>query len=420
MLKLGIVFACLLFWAVSGSATIRLDCPEHTRQEETQLHKGIEAHCTLGDGTRQGPWGGWFPSGQRAIAGYYENGRLHGIETEWYDATELSGWRRFRARLRLPRRHRKEWSRGKLHGQVIEWDIRGRVLERSTWHRGEFVSYTHRKDSVARDAQLGRPFATGRKPKGCFGREYYPGLLSVMMGEPAEGYSGYEVLYGSNKDCRREELPCRSYSHAQLSDILGQEIEGYATSARFAVVGCRTGEDQRRYTAADETRWRKQSAVHRDTGVIALLSDMHGVWCGRSTRIERNFESSREIRIEFIEGDPERAALATDTWNRVSGGPMGEPGYVMSSLLIPMPRSATDPSRATNGQDLSAKTSMHFKAVSVHTNVGGYALSMDPGGFVIKHSGRAYRMSQDCEGFWVPSDPDLRAYDTATGQNEAP
>ena len=420
MLKIGIAFAFLLFLAGSGSAEIRLDCPEHTRPEERPLHKRIEVHCTLGDGTRQGPWGGWFPSGQRAVAGYYENGRLHGTETEWYDATELSGWQGFRARFRLPRRHQKEWSRGKLHGEVIEWDIRGRVLQRSTWHRGEFVGYTHPRGSAAKDAQLGRPFATRRKPKGCFAREYYPSLLRVMMGEPTDGYSGYEVLYGTNKDCRREELPCRSYSHAELSDIMGREIDGYATSARFAVVSCRTGEDQRRHTAVAELMWRKQSAVYRDPGVIALLSDMHGVWCGRSTRIQHNFESNREIRIEFIQGDPERAALATDTWNRVPGGPVGEPGYVMSSLLIPMPRSGVDSSPAINGQDLSPTTTMHFKAVSVHANVGGYALSKDPEGFVIKHGGRAYPMSQDCEGFWVPPDPDLSAYDTAPGQDEAP
>ena len=149
------VLAALLFLAGSGFAQIGLDCPEHTRQEVVHLKKGIEAYCTLGDGAHQGPWGGWFPSGQRAISGYYEDGQLHGIETEWFDAAELSGWRRFQSRFKLPRRYRKNWSRGKLHGKLTEWDIRGNILEQSTWHRGEFVSYTRPKGSALEDRQLG-------------------------------------------------------------------------------------------------------------------------------------------------------------------------------------------------------------------------------------------------------------------------
>lgn len=415
-----ILFALFPFCASTGAAEIHLDCPAHTALELKELSKGVEAYCVLGDGTRHGPWSGWFPDGQRAIAGYYENGRLHGIETEWYDAAGLSGWQRFRARFRLPRRRQSEWSRGKLHGEVIDWDLRGRVLQRSTWHRGEFAGYFHPKGTVTKDSHLGRPFAALHKPKGCFERKYYPSLLRTMMGKPVEGYSGYEVLYGTNKDCNREELPCGSYSHTQLSDILGQKIEGFSDSARFAVTTCRTREDQRRHTAAEELKWRKRSAVYQDPGVVAFLSDMHGVWCGRSTRIQNNFESSREVRIEFIEGDPERAALVTDTWNRVPGGPVGEPGYVMSSLLIPMPRSGFDVSSVARGQDVPPATQMHFKAVSVHNNAGGYALSMDSGGFALKHRGRTYPMSQDCGDFWAPSDPDLTTYDSDPGQDEAP
>ena len=49
---------------------------------------------------------------------------------------------------------------------------------------------------------------------------------------------------------------------------------------------------------------------------------------------------------------------------------------------------------------------MHFKAVSVHDNAGGYALSFDADGFVMKHSGRSYPLSQDCSDFWAPADPD--------------
>ena len=258
------VFALLPCWAASGIAEVSLDCPAQTSLEVKQLHKGVEAYCVLGDGTRHGPWGGWFPDGQRAIEGYYENSRLHGSETEWYSAAELSGWQGLRARLRLPRRRQSEWSRGKLHGEVIDWDIRGRVLQRSTWHRGEFVAYVHPRGTAAQDSQLGRPFAALHKPKGCFDRKYYPSLLQTMMGEPVEGYSGYAILYGTNKNCGREERPCGSYSYAQLSDILGQEIEGFADSARFAVTTCRTREDERRYTAAEELKWRKRSAVHLD------------------------------------------------------------------------------------------------------------------------------------------------------------
>ena len=127
---------------------------------------------------------------------------------------------------------------------------------------------------------------------------------------------------------------------------------------------------------------------------------MHGVWCGRSTRIQQNHEWHRELRIEFVEGDPERVALATDTWNRVPGGPMGETGYVISSLLIPMPRSG--------GQGAAPAARMHFKAVSAHDNVGGYGLSLESGGVVIRHGDHAYPMSQDCRGFWTPggSEPD--------------
>ena len=127
-----LLLAVLPFWTANGFAEISLDCPEQTALETKQLRKGVEAYCVLGDGTRHGPWGGWFPDGQRAIAGHYENSRLHGTETEWYDASDLSGWQGFRSRFKLPRRRQSEWSRGKLHGEVIDWDVRGRVLQRST------------------------------------------------------------------------------------------------------------------------------------------------------------------------------------------------------------------------------------------------------------------------------------------------
>lgn len=415
-----ILLILLPIWSIAGSAEIRLDCPAQTEREVKQLRKGVEAYCVLGDGTRHGPWGGWFLNGQRAIAGHYDNASLHGIETEWYDAAELSGWQSFRARFRLPRRRQSEWSRGKLHGEMIEWDRRGRVLQRSTWHRGEFVNYVHPEGTAVDDSLLGRPFAAVHKPKGCFERKYYPSVLRAMMGAPVEGYSGFEIQYGTNNNCSREKLPCGSYSHAQLSDIMGQQIGGYADLARFAVTTCRTREDERLYTSAEETKWRKRSAVYNDSGVVALLSDMHGVWCGRSTRIENNLRSNREIRIEFIQGDRERAALATDTWNRVPGGPVGERGYVISSLLIPMPRAGINSSSAMDGQDLPPATQMHFKAISVHNNAGGYSLSRGAEGVVIKHRSRTYPMSDDCEEFWLPSDSDLGAYNAEPGKDETP
>ena len=153
---------------------------------------------------------------------------------------------------------------------------------------------------------------------------------------------------------------------------------------------------------------------------MALLSDMHGVWCGRSTRIENNLRSNREIRIEFIQGDRERAALATDTWNRVPGGPVGERGYVISSLLIPMGRAGINSSSAMDRQDLPPATQMRFKAISVHNNAGGYSLSRGAEGVVIKHRGRTYPMSDDCEEFWLPSDSDLGAYNAEPGKDEIP
>ena len=401
-----LAIALALFWADTGSAEIDLDCPEHTRIEQKQLHKGVEAYCVLGDGTRHGPWGGWYPSGQRAVAGRYEDGRLQGVETEWYDVAELSGWRRFRARFRKPRRIRTEWSRGKRHGELVEWDIDGHVLQRSTWHLGKFVSYEHPKGSADADARLGRPFAALHKPKGCFERKYFPRLLRDMMGEPVEGYSGFEVRYGTGGNiCGYRESPCRNYSRAQLSDIMGHEIQGFADSASFTVVKCRTDEDKRLHTLSEEKKWRQRSAVDRDAGVIAFLSDMHGAWCGRSTRTQNNHEWHREVRIEFIPGDPERAALATDTWNRVPGGPMAEPGYVMSSLLIPMPRSGIDASSADSEQQIPSAKQVRFKAVSVHRNAGGFVLSRGEQGLVLVHQGRTFPMSQDCEGFWIPPGP---------------
>jgi hypothetical protein len=398
--------ALVLFGAGAAYAKTYLDCPEHTRLELKPLHKGVEAYCVLGDGKRHGPWGGWYANGQRATAGFYDNGRLHGVETEWYDASELSGWRRFQARFRKPRRSRTDWSRGKRHGESIEWDVRGRVLQRSTWHRGEFEGYERPSGSAAADAELGRPFTEAPKPKGCFERRFYPRLLRDLLGEPAEGYSGFEVQYGTSKNCALERLPCRNFSHAQLSDIMGHEIQGFADSARFAVASCRTDEDQRSHTAAEERKWRRRSAIDRDPGVVAFLDELSGVWCGRSTRTEQNHEWRREVRIEFIPGDPERAARATDTWNRVPEGPMGEPGYVMSSLLIPMPRSGVDPSPADGGREVPAASRMHFKPVSVHPNAGGFVLSRGEQGLVLQHSGRTFPMSPDCAGFWEPSGPD--------------
>jgi len=403
----GLALALVLFSAGSGFAEIDLACPEHTQLEQRQLQKGVEAYCVLGDGTRHGPWGGWYPSGQRAIAGYYEDGRLHGVETEWYDVAELSGWRRFRARFRKPRRIHTEWSRGELHGERVEWDIDGHLLERSTWHRGEFVSYEHPKGLAAADAELGRPFAALHKPKGCFERKYFPSLLRKMMGAPVEGYSGFEVRYGTGSNpCGHQKLPCRSYSRAQLSDIMGHEIQGFADSASFAVFTCRTDEDERRHTLAEEGKWRKRSAVHRDAGVIAFLSDVHGAWCGRAARSKNDRKWQSEVRIEFIPGDPERAALATETWNRVPGGPMGEPGYVMSSLLIPMPREGVGALSADGEQMIPEARQARFKAVSVHRNAGGFVLSTGEQGFVLLHKGHEFPMSQDCEGFWMPPGPD--------------
>ena len=67
-----------------------------------------------------------------------------------------------------------------------------------------------------------------------------------MMGEPAEGYSGYEVLFGTNVTCARAKLPCRRFSHAQLSDVMGHEILGYSEAAGFAVRTCATAEDDLR------------------------------------------------------------------------------------------------------------------------------------------------------------------------------
>lgn len=402
-----LTLASFLLCAGTGSAKVQLDCPEHTRLEDKPSHKGVEAHCVLGDGTRQGPWGGWYKSGQRAIAGHYENGRLHGEETEWYDATELSGWRHFRSHFRKPKRSRTRWSVGQKHGESIEWDSKGRVLQRSTWHRGEFVRYKHPKDTIAEDKELGLLYVPPRKPQGCFERRYYPHILSMMMGRPVAGYSGYEILYGTNKNCGREEHPCRRFSHPQLSDIMGQKIQGYADTAKFAVVTCRTDEDKRRQTAVEEHRWRKQSAVYRDPGVVAFLHDMHGVWCGRSTHDASGRLSHREIRIEFIANDPERAALLTDTWDQIPGGPVGEPGYVMAGLIIPMPRSGIEASSVEGDEPLPNR--IHFKTVSVHSNAGGYQLSRDSQEVVFHHRRRTYPMSQDCSGFWAPPGPDPNA-----------
>ena len=99
---------------------------------------------------------------------------------------------------------------------------------------------------------------------------------------------------------------------------------------------------------------------------------------------------------------------------------MGEPGYVMSSLLIPMPRTGIDVSSRSSGQNVLPATQMHFKAVSVHTNAGGYVLSMNADRSIIKHRGRTYPMSDNCADFWTPSNSDLSAYDASPGQDEAP
>ena len=76
-------------------------------------------------------------------------------------------------------------------------------------------------------------------------------------------------------------------------------------------------------------------------------------------------------------------------------------GYVMRSVLIPMPRS-TGKAPTTSQQPATPATQMHFKAVSVHSNVGGYRLAMETDGPVITHSGRRYLMTQNCAGFWAP------------------
>ena len=414
----------LALGAGEAVAKAKLDCPEHTRMEEKAYGKGVEAYCTLGDGSRHGPWGGWFASNQRAITGFYENGKRHGVETEWYDRETLPKRRGLRRLLfGAPKRYRKHWSAGKLHGESVEWDIDGRVLEKSTWHGGEFVSYDHAKPSeLADDARLGRPFATPRKPRGCFAHEYFPSSLRTMMGEPAEGYSGYEILYGTNKDCQRDDKPCRNFSHAQLSYLMGQEIGGYTESARFAVTSCQTRADQRRATAAEESTWRAQSAVGRDPGVLALLADMHGVWCGRATRVQQGMEFYREVRIEFIEDDEERAAIATDTWSRTPSGPVGEPGYVMTSLLIPMPRRGVDITAVAGSEASKPARQMRFKAVSVHKNVGGYSLTTGPEGegYVLQRGRESYPLSQQCDGFWSPPSSDTSDYLNTPGRDTAP
>ena len=55
---------------------------------------------------------------------------------------------------------------------------------------------------------------------------------------------------------------------------------------------------------------------------MALLAQIEGVWCGRTTRMYDGKELHREVRIGFIPGDPDRAALATDTWSGTPGGPV--------------------------------------------------------------------------------------------------
>jgi hypothetical protein len=360
----------------------------------------------LGDGTRHGPWGGWYPDGHRAIAGMYEKGEINGFETEWYDPEDLEGWNRFKARLRNPRHSRSQWSMGERHGEWTEWDTNGRVIQSSTWHRGEFVRYEHRKGDSDEDTALGVPFAALKKPQGCFDRQYFPRMLIDMMGEPVDGYSGYEVLYGTNVTCQRAERPCRQFNRAQLSDVMGNEIQGYSEKAGFAVRTCATAEDDQARVASQEATWRARSAADTDPGVIAFLTDINGVWCGRATRFHDDKPLHREVRIAFIPGDPDHAARATDTWSRTPGGPVGGPGYVMSSLLIPLPRKASDVSFDANGQPIDIPTSVRFKPVSVHTNAGSFTLTRTEQGLMLAHTRGQYPMSQNCEGFWAPGGPD--------------
>lgn len=392
----------------AGTGTVAdLDCPELSRIEAKKFLGGeIQAYCVQGDGARHGPWGHWYASGYPEATGYYDRGQRHGVETEWYDPAQLQGWERLRARLRRPRRSRVEWSMGRRHGESTEWDARGRVLERSTWHRGEFVGYARPRGPAEADAELGRPFAALKKPHGCYQRKYFPRLLREMMGEPPDGYSGYEVLYGTSYRCTRTKLPCRNFSHAELSDVMGHPIRGYSEHARFAVRTCATDEDIRRRLAAEEKDWRARSAADEDPGVMAFLADIDGVWCGRSTRVHRGVESHREVRIAFIPGDPDHAALATDTWARKPGGPLGDPGYVISSLLIPRPRKRGDSSSGKDWRAVDIPSTVLFKTICKHDSAGSFTLSWDGQEFVLNHAGHPYPLTQNCEGFWTPPGPD--------------